>query len=371
MPGSEQMTRVTDQTTSARHKTQPLTYGDIEYLRTVDDYHGVPRGTAIFGKRTVYGYPSIGRVLTLQPGLQQHFTQAFWAEEKVNGYNTRIFRVGDQILALSRGGFVCPFTTDRLADFIDTRIFDAHPDLVICAEVAGPGNPYLESWPPFIADDIQLYVFDFMRMNERLRVAADEKYALIEQYQLPAVRRYGRFTPADTEALLAIFEQLNREGREGLVFKESDRDGRAAKHVTAASALSDIGATAAILNDLPPEYFTNRVLRLVLYLREQGQPPTGELERELGAAFIEALDNTISQYERDGKVFHSFRCRFHHRRNAEAMFAHLKRAGGRQINISWHGLEADGEDWILSFDRNYPAINGLLSSVLHGDLIYD
>lgn len=365
------MTRVTDQASSTRHKTQPLTYGELEYLRTTDDYHGVPRGTAIFGKRTVYGYPSIGRVLTLQPGLQQHFSRPFWAEEKVNGYNTRIFRIGDEVLALTRGGFVCPFTTDRLVDFIDTRIFDTHPDLVICAEIAGPGNPYLESGPPFIPDDIELFVFDFMRMNERLRLGADEKYGLIDEYQLPAVGRYGRFTATDSEALLEIFEQLNDEGREGLVFKEDAPEGRAAKHVTAASALSDIGATAAILSDLPPEYFTNRVLRLVLYLRQQGQKPTRDLERDLGAAFLEALDSTLTQYERDNKVYHRFRCRFHQRQNAEAMFAHLKRAGGRQINISWHGLEADGEDWMLSFDRNYPAINGLLSSVLHGDLIYD
>ena len=365
------MTRATEQAAGARHKTQPLTYGAIEYLRTIDDYHGVPRGTAIFGRQTVYGYPSIGRVLTLEPGLQQHFAHPFWAEEKVNGYNTRILRVGDAVLALTRGGFVCPFTSDRVTDFIDTRIFEDHPDLVICAEVAGPGNPYLESSPPFIGDDVRFYVFDFMRINQRPRLAAEDKYALIEDYGLPAVTRYGRFTAKDTKALLEIFETLNREGREGLIFKEDAADGHAAKHVTAASALSDIAATAATLNDLPPEYFTNRILRLVLYLREQGEHPTRDLERALGAAFLESLDATLAQYEREKKVFHSFRCRFHDRHNAEAMIAHLKMAGGRQINISRRGLEADGADWILTFDRNYPAINGLLSSVLHGDLIYD
>lgn len=365
------MTRVSEQGGTSRNKTQPLDYRGLDYLRTIDDYHGVPRGTAIFGKRTIYGYPSIGRILTLQPGLREHFSRPFWAEEKVNGYNTRIFRIDDQLLALTRGGFVCPFTTDRAPDFIDARLFDRHPDLVVCAEVAGPGNPYIESSPPFITEDVQFFVFDFMQMNRRHRLPADEKYALIDEFELPAVNRYGRFSADDTATLLEIFERLNREEREGLIFKEDDPRGHAAKHVTAASALSDISATAATLNDLPPEYFTNRILRLVLYLREQGVTPTGDLERELGAAFLESLDATLGQYEREHKVFHTFRCRFHARDSAEAMIAHLKMAGGRQINISRRGLRAQGDDWVLEFDRNYPAISGLLSSVLRGDLIYD
>ena len=365
------MTRVTEQASLSRHKTQALDYHGLEYLRTMDEYQGVPRGTAVFGNRTVYGYPSIGRILSLQQGLAEHFDGPFWAEEKVNGYNVRIFKLDGEVIALTRGGFICPFTTDRAMDFLPMTLFEDHPELVVCAEVAGPGNPYIESSPPFIAEDVELFVFDFMRINQQARVGATDKHALIEHYGLPAVGRYGRFLPGDVNALLELLARLNAEEREGLIFKEDRLNGHAAKHVTAASALSDIRATAATLTDLPPEYFTNRILRLVLYLREQKLSHTREMDRELGAAFLEALDEAMTQYEREHKVFHTFRCRFHLRDNAERMFAHLKLAGGRQINVSKRALYAEGTDWILEFDRNYPAINGLFSSVLQGELIFD
>ena len=35
---------------------------------------------------------------------------------KVDGYNVRIVRLAGRLVPFTRGGFVCPFTDDRLAD---------------------------------------------------------------------------------------------------------------------------------------------------------------------------------------------------------------------------------------------------------------
>ena len=71
----------------------------------------------------------------MKPGLRQQFPGYFWAEEKMDGYNVRVARVGDRVVAITRGGYLCPFTSDRLPDLLDLTIFEQHPDLIPCAEI--------------------------------------------------------------------------------------------------------------------------------------------------------------------------------------------------------------------------------------------
>lgn len=345
--------------------------GDLEYLRYLDDSPALPRGTVSWDGNTVYGYPHIGRILALATGLREQFPTPFWVEEKVEGYNVRICRVRDRVLAFSRGGFVCPFTTDRLPDLLDLAILETHPDLVICAEVAGPENPYLESAPPFIGSDVRLFVFDLMRVGEPGFLPQERTYAIVERHGLPAVQRLGRYTADDVDAIQGILRRFNAEGREGIVFKEDAPGGRRAKYVTSSSGIADIRSTAANILELPPEYFTNRILRLVLFLREQGLEHSEELDRELGAAFLDGLMAALRQYEREGKVYRRFRCRLRERESAQAMLAHLNEVGAHQVQIALHRLEREGDYWVLEFDRQYSGLNGLLGHLLHGGLVFD
>jgi len=358
---------------AARHKRKVVgaLYRDVGYERMTDRYAGLPRGTALFGPHAVYGYPSIGRMLALQAGLREHFKHPFWVEEKVNGYNVRIFRSNDRLLALTRGGFVCPFTTDRIADLLDVRVFEHHPDLVVCGEVAGPDQPYLESTPPFVDGDIALFVFDLMRRDRPGFLPQEEAYALTESFRLPTVQQFGRLTADDLPAIHDILLRLNDEGREGLIFKEDIAGGRRAKYVTSNSSVSDIRVTAAEMMELPPEFFTNRILRLVLFLREQGLGHTADLDRRLGAAFLDGLLEATRQYESDQKVSRRFRCRFRDKHNAFALMQHMDGVGARQVKITWQDLREEDGFWVLEFDKLYASLSGLLANLLSGGLVYD
>jgi putative ATP-dependent DNA ligase len=178
-----------------QRKARSESFLGFEYLRFSDDFKDVPRGTAIFQDTVVWGYPHIGRVFVLERGLREQFKGPFWVEEKVDGYNVRIFRIGDRVLALSRGGYLCPFTMDRLGDFLDLSFFEDNPDLVICAEVAGPENPYIEESPPYIKEDIRVFVFDIMKKNSGEFLPQEEKLRLIERYSLPSVEIFGGSHP--------------------------------------------------------------------------------------------------------------------------------------------------------------------------------
>ena len=346
-------------------------YGNLRYLHFLDDYQSIPRGTVVFDDAIVYGYPAMGRIVALQSGLRQQFREPFWLEEKVNGYNVRIARVNDRVLALSRGGYICPFTTDRLPDLLDTRLFDHEPELVLCAEVAGPGNPYLESHPPFIEEDVQLFVFDMMRCNQRELLHQSEKNRLIDHYRLPSVTRFGHFTHTDTDAIGGIVLKLNAQHREGVTFKENPPGGKRAKYVTAASCISDIRATAAFLEELPADYFTSRILRLSLFLKEHGLATQGDPAARLGAAILDGLADAGRLFDDTHKVYHRFRCRFRQRDNALSFIDHLQRAGGHKVQINLHDLRQEQTYWLLEFDRIFPKTTGQFNHLLRGALLFD
>jgi putative ATP-dependent DNA ligase len=351
-------------------KAKRQTYQGLSYLHYTDDFHHIPRGTAIFGETVIFGYPHIGRVLALKAGIQAHFKAPFWAEEKINGYNVRITKICDQVIALTRGGFICPFTTDRLVDLMPLKIFEEHPRQVVCAEVAGPENPYLESSPPFLREDVKLFVFDLMRQGQPGFLPYREKQAQIERYGLPAVPLHGYFQVHETCALSALILKLHQEQREGLVFKEdSPRDHRA-KYVTGASCIDDIQASSDNLLDLPPEYFINRLLRLALFVEEHALPSSPALKQALGSAFLDGLHTAMQGYRATHHVSKRFRCRLRKKENAELLLDYLKHAS-RHIQILPRELRQEDGYWRLEFERVYPALTGMLGDLLAGKMVYD
>ncbi len=356
----------------ARGKAQREAFGALEYVRLSDPFRGLSRGTARFGGDIVPGYPPIGRVLNLETGLRHHFEAPFHVEEKVDGYNVRIFRHRGEGLALSRGGFVCPFTTDRLPDLIDPALFDIEPDLIVCAEVAGPGNPYLEGHPPGIDDDVVLFVFDLMRMGRPGFIPVEARYETCRRHGLPTVPAHGRFRPDQPSVLRAVLDGLDARGVEGVVLKEESNRQKRAKYVTPASVIQDISVMADGLMELPPEYFTNRLLRLALILEESPELDREGLRERLGAAFLDPLLGAVRGYREKHKVAHPFRCRFRGRENAERFMEHLGRASRGTIHARGFALEREDDGyWVLTFERIFPRTSGLLANFLSGGQVYD
>ena len=354
-----------------RKRAKLVTIGPWEYLRFDGKVREVPEGAVIFGGEVIWGYPKIGRILQLDTGLKAQFgDNAFYVEEKIDGYNVRIFRHGPDVLAVTRRGYICPFTTDRRPDFITDRFFEEHPDLVLCVEVAGPDNPYNEGSPPFIQEDIGYYVFDVLTKNDRRCLPYRTKLELLQEYQLPSVQRFGRHSPDDAAKLKALMLQLDREGREGIVLKEDSQRDLRIKYVTARTNISDIRIGDSAIRQLPAEYFMHRILRLALFLEEHDLEITPALQRDLGDSLLEGIVETVGQYRRTGEVAHTFRCRFRQRANAELMIRDMgRRLGKRQMRQ--RRLERVDGYWLLEFDKVLPRTSDLLRHLLNGGLLFD
>ena len=351
----------------ARHESLP---GGAEYLRVTDDVHGLLRGTVLAGERLVHGYPHIGRILRLETGLAQQFDGPFWVEEKIDGYNVRVARLGGELVALTRGGFVCPFTTDRLPDLLDLRFFDDHPDRVLCAEVAGPDQPYVVGHPPQVTDDVQIFAFDLMAVGEPGFLPDDETQTLLDAYRIPRAPRFGRYTAARWMEVRDLVRRLGEDHREGVVLKAEGPGGRRAKYVTGASCVDDILATVDNLPQLPAEYFTGRVLRLALFLAEQGEDAQPGARERLGEAFVDGLLQAIDGFRHEHRVYRTHRCRFRELENARRLLAHLHRAEG-PIQVIERRLEQEGHHWVVEFDKVYTGMTGLLGHLLGGGIVYD
>jgi putative ATP-dependent DNA ligase len=348
-----------------------LDFEGLQYVRFVDDSRDASRGTVVVGDRVIPTYPHIGRIFALERGVQSHFEGPLQAEEKIDGYNVRIAQVDGTPLAWTRGGYVCPFTTDRLPELADLEpLFREHPDLVVCAEVAGPENPYLHGQVPQVEQDVALFVFDLMRCGPSGFVPVEQRDGLLQQFGIPRSQRLGRFEPGDIEGLRRVVLDLDARGSEGMVLKPLG-EGRRVKYVTPQVNLADIVEDASLLAELPGEFFSSRIVRLAIGLQELGlEERSHEMAQRLGTALLEDFEQALHRFHRRGAVSQLFRIRMRSPARAAALFEHLKRASSR-VNVREVERWWDGQHYRITLEKIFQQSTGWLRTVLEGVSVVD
>ncbi len=344
------------------------TFAGLTYYRFADDFSPHLRGTLVFQNTLIPGYPHIRRMLRLKAGILRHFQGPFFVEEKVDGYNLRVWRYQGEILPFTRGGFVDPFAYDRIQDFGDFhKFFDHHPRKVLVGEMAGPENPYIDIWPPPITEDVAFFVFDIYDLENRRYLTPPERYELLKAYGLPSVRSFGEFRPEDTPKIEEIVLDLNRRGIEGIVLKGK---GRVLKYATPIINLRDLEADGDKLLELQPDFFIQRIVRLVLGYDEFGLPFTRELHEAVGRAFLEGFQESLRRVHEEGVMYHEFTVRVHHEETITRLLDFLNRAS-RQIRVEYAGRERMGNLWRARFRKVYLRSTETLKAYLRGETILD
>lgn len=100
--------------------------------------------------------------MLLEPAINTHFseTDTVCVEEKMNGFNVRAIVFDGKITAITRGGYVCPYSTEKAGQLLNIDFFNDHPELVLHGEMVGPDNPYVPKKIYDDVDSIDFYVFD-------------------------------------------------------------------------------------------------------------------------------------------------------------------------------------------------------------------
>ncbi|MCX7793324.1 MAG: RNA ligase [Thermodesulfovibrionales bacterium] len=306
---------------------EPCHAEGLEYFRLSQEFKKYYRGTVFHEKGFIPGYPRIPRILHLENGIKRYFKNSFYIEEKMDGYNVRLCLINSRPLAFTRGGFVCPFTTDRIDDFVNPDFFRKYPDYIICGEVVGPGNPYNIETTSYIKEDVAFFVFDlFNEKGERL--PPEKRYAIVKEFNMKEVRRWGPFSATEIEKIKEIVLELNYSMREGIVIKSIDGKVNL-KYVTLSSCLRDLEATTHLITELPAGFYIQRILRAIFFSNEFKIPLTEEYLLESAKAFYLKPLETLRSVEKGKGIREVFSVKVKNKTTINKLIKHLSRAGIR------------------------------------------
>jgi len=300
-------------------------FKEILLVRLAQDYKNYPRGTVFHEGGLIPGYPRIMRVLHLENGIKRYFKERFYIEEKVDGYNIRITVINGKPFAFTRGGFICPFTTNRIQDLINLNYFDKYPGYIINGEIVGPGSPYNTEIIPYISEDVIFFSFDLFDSRSR-KISIEERYTIFEQFKIPQVRRWGPFSVSDVDRIKEVVLELDGEGREGIVIKPIS-NGKQIKYVTLSSCLRDLQATSDLITELPAGFYMQRILRAIFFCHEFSIALNDRYLLESAKALYLSPQKVLKEVEDGGNVRESFEVNMRNKDTIYELMEHLKRSG--------------------------------------------
>ncbi|MDI6851214.1 MAG: RNA ligase [bacterium] len=345
-------------------------YLDVRYIRFADDSKPFKRGTVVIDDTIIPPYPKIGRLFVLKEGLNRYFKEPFYIEEKADGYNIRVIYIKDRILAITRGGFVCPFSTDRLPDFYDfEKFFRENPHLILFGEIIGPNNPYMELHPPYITFDVAFKLFDIYNPIEKRFFLPEERYRIADLYQIPQVGRFGRFNSSDFESIKEIVLKLNEEEIEGVVIKSAEKVFKYFKYATPIINIKDIEADIDLLLELPGEFYTQRILRYALSSLELGFDDQEVIEK-LGKILIENFKKVVQEFKSTAKISRQYVLYFNKQENIEE-FIKLESRASDLIKVKLIEIEKSSDKFKVTIEKTFLKATTRLYRLLRGYPLYD
>jgi putative ATP-dependent DNA ligase len=313
-------------------KELDLTFKGISYSVLAKGDDPWDRGTAFFGDELIPDYPRMPRILHLEEGLKRNITSPFYLEEKIDGYNLRVFyrEEEDRVFSLTRSGRVCPFSLDKVLRLPSVlALIRENPHLILCGEMAGYGNPYNNS--PFnLRKKLGFYGFDIMKKNTDKHefLPVEEKYELFNRYGIPSVPVLAKFSLDEYEEIRQLILFCDLERKEGFVIKPVNSEEQPLKYVTFFSTLSDIFAMEDMMFESPPEYYTNRIKRGAYFIEEHlWDYPYDEFFH------MRRIREAIRKVKREEKLFQEVEVFFYDEEMANLFLEHLG-----DIKIQVHGL---------------------------------
>ncbi len=258
---------------------EELSFKQLSYQRIKKNFKGFNYGEVILDyNRIVPQYPSIYRCYNFKKALRNHFleNERFIVEEKLDGFNVRIAICSNEIVAFTRGGFICPYTSEVLEKYVEIKRFLLNnPDKILCAEVVGE-NPYNTLSLKMYGLQTKIYIFDIMDMkdlNSKSRkrsylISTQEKMQYFEDYNFQTVPLIGVLTYNNYNSLIAIIINLNKDKKEGVVVKSLDKR---KKYIKYATPYADIEAIADHITksfECDTAHFRKRLFLVASYLLE-------------------------------------------------------------------------------------------------------
>ncbi len=337
-------------------------------LRFEKESSGIEAGTVIFENgEIVYGYPKIRRPLMLAPAIARHFPDIVAVEEKMNGHNVRIVSINNDIFALTRGGFICPYSTEVARRLVPEDLFSAHPNMVLCGEMVGPENPYVpkEIYP---TDSIDFYLFDISEKNVRGTMGVYRTQEMAAEFGLKAAAFLGEFArDVAAKKIKEIVIRLGRKGREGVVMKDPENRVPAIKYTSSKTNCSDLSIGFRYYNDYGLDFFLSRTVREGFQSVEWKEREEERMNRAhaLGESILLPLVDTIERKQRGEAIVQKVQIRVKCLQTARDFEYHLRRSGIRAI---FDPPLPEDDGYVIGITKLVMSTNDKTQALLEGEM---
>lgn len=320
------------------------------------------------GYDLVRGYPKIRRALTLYPTIIKHFKEGnVVIEEKMNGYNVRVVHFGENIYAITRRGYICPYTTEKARNLIPFEFFKDNPDLMLCCEAVGEESPFV-SKSVYGIKNLDFFVFDIRRRrtNEALSIKIKEK--MTEEYSLNLSPILGVVDVKKAhEEVKSIVKELGKQEREGVVIKDEKMKKSPIKYTASQSNCSDLSYAFRFFNEYGKDFMFSRIVREAFQSFEfnESNDELNERCKRLGDAILKPMIESIREVSNGKKVVERSRLRFDSLEVFELFKKHVKKMG---IEAEFSTpIEKNGK-FVVYFDRIMMSTTDKIAAHLNGVL---
>ena len=349
-------------------------WGKYEYLLRFDkEISHIERGTVLYEKNNsfeiIMGFPKIRRVMMLDPTIKKHFTglEKVAIEEKMNGYNVRIAVIEREIVAITRSGYICPYTTEKAKEKLNLKFFEDYPALVLYGEMIGPDNPYI-SKDIYGIESVEFYIFDIREKNTGKPLPIVEKQKIIKKYSFSQAKFFGE-TPLEAapEEITRIIRELGEKEHEGVVIKDPQMILSPLKYTSSQSNCSDLRHAFKFYNETGREYMLSRIVREGFQTVEwkENDIEFGKRCMQLGESILSPLRESINTVKKGQRLYEEARIRVKDLKIAADFEEYLKRLG---IDAVFGEPQMVGEEYLIIIKKINKSTNDKTQAILNGEL---
>ncbi len=357
-------------TGALKRKTLQYVPSKIPLFRFDKPISQVEGGTSVFIEPfdIVRGFPKISRTLMLYPALKKHFScKTVIAEEKMNGYNVRVALVGDKILGLTRGGFICPYTTEKANELINRDFFLDNSNLVLCGEMVGPDNPYVPK-SFYEIESLEFFAFDIREKISGKPMPVMKRRKLMEEYGIKSARLFGEFDIDKAHVEIAeIIKKLGAAMHEGVVIKDPEMLLPPVKYTSSQSNCADLRYAFEFYNDFGRDFFFGRVCREAFQSVEWNESEESLKKRclQLGESILQPMIKTIKKKKAGERIAEDVQIRVKNLSTVKEFEEHLRLLG---VDAVFEAPEKIGEEYLVRIKRINQSTNDKTESILGGQL---
>ncbi len=354
-----------------KRRTLQYIRGKKEFFRFDKPVSLIEGGTTVFLEpfEIIRGYPKISRTLMLYPAIMKHFSicSKVMIEEKMNGYNVRLVRNGDSLFALTRGGFICPYSTEKAIDLVGNDFFKDHPDLVLCGEMVGPDSPYVPK-TFYGIESLEFFVFDIREKNSGKPLPVMNRRELMRQYGIKSVRLFGEFTTDKAHSeVTTIIKSFGDTLHEGVVIKDPDMIMPPVKYTSSISNCSDLRYAFEFYNDFGRDFFFGRVCREAFQSVEWEEDEETIMKRclQLGESLLIPMIRTIKKKKAGENIAENVQIRVKNKSTINEFEQYLRLMG---VDAIFETPERIGAEYLVRIRKVHHSTNDKTETILDGQL---